>query len=452
MGPLRISSNGRYLLENNGTPIWLQVDSGWELFTQLNQSDVQFYLDTRVAQGFNACLCEFMDHQFSPGGTTTPNNANGDTPFTGTVPSTTSQDFTTPNEPYWANNDWVIDRAAERGIFLLATPAYTGFLGTQEGWYDVMADNGTARLATYGNFIGSRYASKNNLVYVHGGDRNPANIALVDAVANGIRAKDPTKLFTAHAAPETSAADEFGAEGWLDINSTYSYDGISTAMDVYNKYLIDYNRSTVRPYLGPLESQYEQESADPQGNAWTAQRIRRQSWWGAMCGACGQTYGNIMWRMTTAIGWKTHINDAGATHMQILAQIMKPRRWYDCVPDQSHAFVTSGFGTSGALDYLAAMIDGRGELAMLYMPTSRSFTIDATQMKKPFNVTQYDPTNGTATLVSGSPFACAGSKTFSAPGTNASGSDNDWVYVFEAANELKITPHPISVNVGFARR
>jgi hypothetical protein len=46
------------------------------------------------------------------------------------------------------------------------------------------------------------------------------------------------------------------------------------------------------------------------------------------------------------------------------------------------------------------------------------------------NARWFDPTNGTYTLVAGSPFAATGSQVFAPPGKNSQG-QADWVIVFQ---------------------
>ena len=67
-----------------------------------------------------------------------------------------SFDFAMPKEAYFANVDWVIDRAAERGIQVVLTPSYVGF-DSGEGWQDQMVANGTSKCRSYGRFLGKRY-------------------------------------------------------------------------------------------------------------------------------------------------------------------------------------------------------------------------------------------------------------------------------------------------------
>ena len=94
--------------------------------------------------------------------------------------------------------------------------------------------------------------------------------------------------------------------------------------------------------------------------------------------------------------------------------------------------MTDGFGTFGAADYVTAARTPDGTLAMAYVPSSRTITVDLSTLGGPVTARWYDPTAGTFTSIPGSPFPNAGSMQFATPGTNA-GDDDDWVLVLEAS-------------------
>ena len=78
------------------------------------------------------------------------------------------------------------------------------------------------------------------------------------------------------------------------------------------------------------------------------------------------------------------------------------------VPDQAHTVVTSGFGTFGDDDYVTAARTPDGTLAMAYVPSSRTITVDLSTLSGPVTARWYDPAAGTFTPIPGSPFTNAG--------------------------------------------
>jgi hypothetical protein len=72
-----------------------------------------------------------------------------------------------------------------------------------------------------------------------------------------------------------------------------------------------------------------------------------------------------------------------------------------------------------------------GTLVVAYTPTLRPISVDMSKLAGTTTVRWYDPTCGEFMDVKGSPFANAGIRRFTPPGSNRSG-DGDWVLVLEA--------------------
>jgi hypothetical protein len=212
--PLSVSSNGRYLIDQNHGPYLLQGDAAWSLIVAGDDQEVERYLKNRRDKGFNAMLVELTEHRFSK---KPPLNAAGDVPFL------TAGDFTTPNEKYFSHTDWVIRKASEYGIQVLLTPIYLGYVGTEEGWIEELAKLKPEKCLEYGRYLGKRYKDFDNIIWVMGGDRNPKDVLeKIDLIALGIREFDKRHLFTAHGNSEPSTPEQFASGGWLDINASYS--------------------------------------------------------------------------------------------------------------------------------------------------------------------------------------------------------------------------------------
>jgi hypothetical protein len=175
-------------------------------------------------------------------------------------------DFTTPNERYFAYADWVIRQIADRGILVFLYPAYLGYAGSDEGWYEEIIVNSPERCREYGRYLGQRYRGFDNITWMMGGDRDPEKAqAATQAMVAGIKEFDHRSLFTAHFQPEHSSVDVWPEAGWLDLNTTYTY---KLVHDLLRQ---DYRRTPVRLFV-LIESTYEGEH-----NASHAQ-IRRQAW------------------------------------------------------------------------------------------------------------------------------------------------------------------------------
>ena len=65
--PLRASANGRYLVDQNGTPTLLVGDSPHSLFVNLSPHQADTYFANRASYGINAVWVEVLWHALSGG-------------------------------------------------------------------------------------------------------------------------------------------------------------------------------------------------------------------------------------------------------------------------------------------------------------------------------------------------------------------------------------------------
>jgi len=406
--PLHVEAGKRYLVDAAGKPFFLNGDSPWDLIAQLKREDVDVYLEDRRLKGVNALLIELMEHQFS---SNPPNNAYGDGPFT------TPGDFSTPNEAYFAYVDEVIAKAAAKGMLVLLTPAYVGFNGGSEGWWQEMTSNGTAKLFAYGQYLGNRYKRFDNILWVDGGDYNVPDKSLVQAVANGIRSAD-SKPHTYHAARGTAAMQLWGtAEPWLTVNDIYT-DENTVVASAY----AEYARTTAPFFL--IEARYEGDH-----NA-TEQTVRMQAYQTVLSGGSGHVIGtSTLWPFHA--GWQNALNAGSARSLLPISTLFAARTWWLLQPDQNNTTLLAD-GSAGANRALAARASD-GSFAIAYTPTLRNLTVDLSKIAGPnVKVQWFDPSNGAASTATGSPFPAFGIRTLQPPATNASGF-TDWVLVLEAS-------------------
>ena len=380
--PLDVGPTGRYLVDRRGEPILVHGDTAWSIIISTDLAGAERYLEDRRRKGVNAVIVNLIERLFAPD---PPRTVDGIEPFT------TSGDFATPNDAYFARAEAVLRIAAERGITIFLAPcyqgyknpAYPGFENQPEGWYAETLANGVDGLREYGRYVGRRLGHLENIVWVVGGDRCPgAALEHMRAMQAGITETEAVPhLVTAHVHPECSAVEEYRGDAWLTLNQTYTY-GI-----VHRKLLADYNRQPVRPFV-LFESSYEGEhNASPL-------QIRRQAYWALLAGACGQFLGNYpIWYM--APGWEAKLDSQGALDMTRLLALFRPRRWWNLVPDQEHRFVVAGLGEANGLDRCTAATTPDGALAMAYLPDARPITVDLGVLPAPSVVARwYDPRTG----------------------------------------------------------
>jgi uncharacterized protein DUF4038/concanavalin A-like lectin/glucanase superfamily protein/collagenase-like protein with putative collagen-binding domain/fibronectin type III domain protein len=420
-GPIRVGPTGRYLVDQNGAPFLITGDSPQAIIGDITESDAAQFFASRQALGFNTVWINLLCNHYT-------GCADDGSTWDGIPPFTTPGDFSTPNEAYFAHVDRIIRLAGQYGLVVILDPAETG------GWLDTMIANGVDKLRAYGQYLGRRYKDFPNIIWMSGNDYQnwgPTNDPYVTAVALGIADEDSSHLQTVELDfPTSGSLDDPTWAPIIQLNASYTYE------PTYEQVLADYNRSNFLPTF-MVEASYEFEANGPPG---TPLRLRQQEYWSLLSGAAGQLYGNhYTWQFICQQrdasgdcigGWKDQLDTPGQAQMPYLESLFESRPWYNLVPDQAHAVVTAGYGTFGQDDYVTAARTPDGTLALAYVPSSRTVTVDMSSFSGPVTARWYDPTAGTFTSIDGSPFPNTGSQDFTTPGPNAGG-DGDWVLVLE---------------------
>jgi chitodextrinase len=419
--PLKVSANGRYLVDQHDTPVLLTGDSPQALIVNLSEAEAESFFADRQAGGFNVVWINLLCATYTGG------RADGGT-YDGIVPFTTPGDLATPNEDYFVRVDHMLQRAAQHGLTVLLDPAETG------SFLSVLNANGVTKSRNYGRYLGTRYRSFDNIIWMSGNDfqswPSPGDDAVVQAVARGIHDTDDRHIHTVEL--DYSVSGSLDDSTWaplIQLNASYTY------YPTYAQVLTDYNRPNALPtFLVEANYEFEHNAAD----LGTPNILRRQAYWSLLSGAAGQLYGNrYTWPFIS--GWQSTLDTPGSNQMAFVKFLFESRPWFDLVPDQTHTVVTAGYGTfadGGALgdnDYLTAARTPDGGLVMAYMPTARTITVDMSRLAAPAYASWYDPSNGTFSPIPGSPFINAGPRNFTPAPSNGDG-DDDWVLVLDATS------------------
>jgi len=160
-----------------------------------------------------------------------------------------------------------------------------------------------------------------------------------------------------------------------------------------------------------------------------------------LSGGKGQFYGN-RYTWSFAPRWESHIDTVGVTQLTIWKNFFTSLPWQDLVPDQDHTVVTAGLGTYGSLktrvsqsDYCTAAKTADGSVAVAYLPTVRTITVNMASLKLPARAQWFDPTNGAYTTIPGGLVANVGTRQFTPPGKNHNG-EGDWVLFLKASSAI----------------
>jgi hypothetical protein len=415
--PLKVSSDGRYLVDQRDTPFFYAADTAWTMLSRLSVADAKKLIDLRASQGFTAIQSVLTSFTAADGG---PHGV----PFA-------DGDLTRPVESYWQGVDEILRYANRRGILVYAVPLW---MANNGGW---ACESGGCQgppsvevMRTYMTWVGERYRDQPNLVWVAGGDDEiDRNREVKQAGARALHQADPGHLMTYH--PRWLEYG-FADEAWYsiyafqknDITAPYDYEQIREA----------YDRTPTRPVLD-AEPPYEPQTAMQDGDVVTAAINRRFGWWAALSGAMGVSYGGPPG--TWNIGEKgepdwSAVDRDPARQTGAIRRILAPLAWYHLRPDWDAEVVTGGRGEYGGQDYATAAATEDGTLVVAFAPSAREFTLDASRLSGPATLTWYDPVSG---VVSGEPRTVEpkGTLAVATPGAN-SGGDGDWVLVIRASS------------------
>jgi hypothetical protein len=434
---VKVSANGRYFMQPDGSPFFWMGDTGWLLFSRLNREEAERYLEDRRRKGFNVIQVMLLH-------TLGAVNAYGDSALERHDPS---KPHTTPGDAftdsaqydYWDHVAYVIDLAASKGIYIALVPIWGS---------EVKAGRITeAQAAVYARFLATRYKTKPNIIWMNGGDiRGSEYLKVWNRIGSTLRADDPHHLITFHPRGRTSSSAWFHEEPWLDFNSVQSghrrYEQDTSKGDLHYgqdnwKYIAaDYTRRPIKPVLD-AEPSYEnipQGLHDTTQPRWKDHDLRRYGYWSVFAGAAGFTYGdNSVMQMLrpgdkkSSYGakafWYDAIGDPGAAQMQWLKKLLLSRPYFERVPDQQ--LIAGDAGTK--YDRLVAT---RGKnYAFVYTCNGRNIQLVMGKIAgATVKAAWYDPRTGTSTAAGEYPNK--GIIEFNPPGKPANG--NDWVLVLDS--------------------
>lgn len=439
--PAGLDATKTYFVDIYGEPCFAVGDDAFDLACTLTKPQIELYLSDRASRGINIIWWAPVDNVYSP---SPPANANGDSPFT-------SGNFQNFNTSYWNYVDYVMQRCLAYGITVMFNPAFIGLNNGVDGWGSAFYGQTDAVVQGYASFLGARYGSFRNLIWLIGGDADPnnaASYAKLNTFAVALKAADPGHLMTMEAtrileaggfAPNLGYSSveahmiAYGSvQPWLDVNGVYqTVDScVSGAQRCF--------RQANLPNL-LIEDGYELETSH---SITMTALLTRSEGYGAVLGGCtlGRLFGNgAIWPFnsphnnTVGIGppyWQDQLSSQGSIGQQLLGRLFRSRLHHLLVPDTSNATMTVG-AASGSV--CARTSDAKTIIA--YLPSSQTITINMSKITDGTNLAScnwFNPQTGAVTNIGN--LANSGTHNFTSPDSN------DWVLVIDSAAAALRTP------------
>jgi hypothetical protein len=425
--PVKVSANGRYIVDQRGDPVFWLGTTQWQLFREYKLEEARLILDKSKDKGF-----VFLQVMLMGVGDGTKTNVYGHKPWIDNNPLT-------PNEEYFQNVDAVMQAVRERNLIISMT------LYHQRYRKYITLDNARA----WAKWLAQRYKEMPNIVWSMTPEAKQEFVPVVRELAVGLHEGDGgAHLITFKPDPAPYSSSFVHGESWLDFDSMQTWKSVEL---IYPMVANDYNLKPVKPVL-MAEGAYEagtEYSFDV-----TPLWVRRQAYYSYLAGAVHAYGHNANWRLLPI--WKEALDAPGAVQMGVLKDIFTARKeWWLMVPDQSvlasggdlvpvalpkydasekerTAYVrglkpsmANGEAT-GDLLHLAARHEG-GKWAMIYLADHASFSVNMNKISSPkVNMFWVDPRTGRATPTGQEPNT--GVKSFTTP--------DDWedsLLVLEAA-------------------
>ncbi len=480
--PLTISSDGRYLKKNDGTPFLIKGDTTWSLFVDIpltGTRGIDAFLTTITGQGFNAVSGNVIEHHYTV--VKPPKNQNGDLPFTKTLNGSTytgspngttssngtqgqfaadnysninnqAPDPTFINNVYWQACETILNSCLSHNVAVFVWPFYLGFHAGDEGWmqelvaWDAVTGAGgftglgfanatKSKAWNYGAWLADRWKAYPHIIWVAGGDYGSGTQTLdtqqkaaVESVISGMKSVSGQQsvFWTAHWDRDSISTDTSLTSVTFDINGSYCGEAVA------ERTRQAYAHSPTSPAC-LIEWFYENDlfGGSPP--------YRKYMYWGYLGGIAGGLFGNEqIWRFDDGTPGTDYVTlETTQATLDAVRQFAfwDTRPWWRLKPSGlggMGTIITAGGGTASPQSdtYVTAAATSEGDLLLAYVPPAHtgSITVDMTKMSATAQARWFDPANASFTTIGA--FNASGTHAFTPPATNSAG-DADFLLVLE---------------------
>jgi len=430
--PLKLSTGGKYLVDKNDKPFLIKEISAWGAIQALSEQDEAAFIDSIKQTGFNTMLVSIISFDTRFAGN--PPNWKGIAPFK------TQWDFSTYNAAYFEHVDRFLQMAEKKGMLVLLVPCYLGYKDdAKQGWWNELLDahNDADKSRQYGEFIGSRYKSFNNIIWVAGGDNNGVEpvYSHLNNIIDGIKTFDKKHLWTGHfdSSPGNNWPSSSSLYGrYIDIDGLYDFTESSLGEDV-TQYSTELEKYGAGKMIFQLDQSYEHDIPHGPDNE-NYQWIRRKNYDGLLSGCAGTSFspGQKDNQCYVFINWRPLVSTTGMRQVNYCFNLFASRAWHKLVPVGKNETIISNRGQFGSIDYVCAAKTSDSSTLIAYLPVGGTVTVDLKAIAgKEVMAWWYDVRGGIPVFIN--TFANKAVKEFTAP------TKEDWLLVIDNA-ALKLPP------------
>ena len=430
--PLKFGENQRHLVDKNNKPFLIKEFSAWGMIQALSEEDEFAMMDSLKQKGFNTLLVSIVSNATDQMGGNPPN-------WQGIPPFSVEWDFSTPNETYFSHVDRFLEKAEEKGFFVMLVPCYLGYYEAKgQGWWDeVMSENNSPKkMRKYGEFLGRRYRHNTNIMWVVGGDHDADGEyePYIRGMIEGIKKYDNDHLWTGH------FAAYFG-NFWSTYNKTYKdlmdIDGHFVWKEILVKegpqYVSELEQYQKGKMIIQLDQSYEHDVphyADNENPQW----IRRKMYDGLLSGCAGTSFssGTLDNQAFWMKDWKPLMSTPGMKMGSYCFDLFESLPWQTLIPDTTEDVIVAGRGEFGTRDYVCAAGAEDGSFYVMYIPSGRTYYLNIKQMSgTSMRVHWFNPRTGKSIKIG---HMGGQDERFGVVCPD----DNDWVMVLDSNPEFKM--------------
>jgi hypothetical protein len=358
--PLKISPNGKHIVDSHGSPFLMVADVAWQMLRKLNYTEAVQYMDIRKSQSFNTFLVQLLP--------ALPNqkNYNKVAPFQ-------DNDLSKPNKAYFDYFEKIIIAAKERNLVV-------GIVVSRKSWNAIFDTQQKEDWKSYGAYVGKSFAKYSNIIWIVS-EEEYQNAFQFKAISDGIRSESDGQIL---ASLNTCSPANMNDDSTNRSDLKFIIPDSTVTPSEYAA-LANWQKNSAEAALRPFliaNSEFPKEITDQ------SVLIRNQAYQSILSSAAGFCHMSTIKNFNPT--WKANITKDGAEYIHELVKILKGIPWEYMQPDSPELLLDSADKAEIGIVTLS-----NKRMAMLYLPDSRPVKLNLSHLNgTQFGAVWYSPRTG----------------------------------------------------------